>query len=69
MYNLRRVLVIAKERYGVEDFAFHGQRHTFAARLAQSGVDLIKSQNYLVIRISKLASVMLTIALKAYEMW
>jgi integrase len=27
------------ERAGVEDFTFHGLRHTFATRLAQSGVD------------------------------
>jgi integrase len=41
-HNLRRAFVITKERSGVEDFTFHGLRHTFATRLAQSGVDLYK---------------------------
>jgi Site-specific recombinase XerD len=41
-HNLRRALVIAKVRPGIEDFTFHGLRHTFATRLAQSGVDLYK---------------------------
>jgi len=34
--------VIAMERAGIEDFTYHGLRHTFATRLAQSGVDLYK---------------------------
>ena len=41
-HNLRRTFVIAMERAGIEDFTFHGLRHTFATRLAQSGVDLYK---------------------------
>jgi len=41
-HNLRRAFVIAKERSGIEDFTFHGLRHTFATRLAHSGVDLYK---------------------------
>ncbi len=41
-HNLRRAFVIAMERAGIEDFTFHGLRHTFATRLAQSGVDLYK---------------------------
>jgi len=41
-HNLRRAFVIAMERAGIEDFTFHGLRHTFATRLAQSGCDLYK---------------------------
>ena len=41
-HNLRRAFVIAKERAGIEDFTFHGLRHTFATRLAQRGIDLYK---------------------------
>ena len=41
-HNLRRAFVIAMERAGIEDFTYHGLRHTFATRLAQSGVDLYK---------------------------
>lgn len=41
-HNLRRGFVIAMEKAGIEDFTFHGLRHTFATRLAQSGVDLYK---------------------------
>ncbi len=41
-HNLRRAFVTAKERASIEDFTFHGLRHTFATRLAQSGVDLYK---------------------------
>ena len=41
-HNLRRAFVIAMEKAGIEDFTFHGLRHTFATRLAQSGVDLYK---------------------------
>jgi integrase len=41
-HNLRRAFVIAMERAGIEDFTFHGLRHTFATRLAQSGYDLYK---------------------------
>ena len=41
-HNLRRAFVIAMERARIEDFTFHGLRHTFATRLAQSGVDLYK---------------------------
>jgi len=41
-HNLRRAFVIAMEMAGIEDFTFHGLRHTFATRLAQSGVDLYK---------------------------
>ena len=32
----------AMGRAGIEDFTFHGLRHTFATRLAQSGEDLYK---------------------------
>ena len=41
-YNLRRAFVIAMGRAGIEGFTFHGLRHTFATRLAQSGIDLYK---------------------------
>ena len=41
-HNLRRAFVIAMERAGIEDFRFHDLRHTFATRLAQSGIDLYK---------------------------
>ncbi len=41
-HNLRRAFVIAMERAGIKDFTFHSLRHTFATRLAQSGVDLYK---------------------------
>ncbi len=41
-HNLRRAFVIALEKAEIEDFTFHGLRHTFATRLAQSGVDLYK---------------------------
>ena len=41
-HNLRRAFVIAMESAGIEDFTFHGLRHTFATRLAQSGYDLYK---------------------------
>jgi site-specific recombinase XerD len=41
-HNLRRAFVIAMKKAGIEDFTYHGLRHTFATRLAQSGVDLYK---------------------------
>jgi integrase len=41
-HNLRRAFVLAIKRAGIEDFTFHGLRHTFATRLAQSGYDLYK---------------------------
>jgi len=41
-HNLRRAFVIAMERAGTEEFTYHSLRHTFATRLAQSGVDLYK---------------------------
>jgi len=41
-HNLRRAFVIAMGRAGIEGFTFHGLRHTFATRLAQSGEDLYK---------------------------
>ena len=41
-HNLRRAFLIAMEKAGIRDFTFHGLRHTFATRLAQSGVDLYK---------------------------
>jgi len=41
-HNLRRAFVIAMETARIEDFTYHGLRHTFATRLAQSGVDLYK---------------------------
>ncbi|MCP4986068.1 MAG: tyrosine-type recombinase/integrase [Colwellia sp.] len=41
-HGLRRKFVVAMERAEIEDFTFHALRHTFATRLAQSGVDLYK---------------------------
>ena len=41
-HNLRRAFVNAMEKAGIEDFTYHGLLHTFATRLAQSGVDLYK---------------------------
>ena len=41
-HNLRRAFVNAMGRAGIEDFTFHGLRHTFATRLAQSKIDLYR---------------------------
>jgi site-specific recombinase XerD len=41
-HNLRRAFVIAMGKAGIEDFTYHGLRHTFATRLAQSGDDLLR---------------------------
>ncbi len=35
-HNLRRAFVNAMEKAGIEDFTYHGLRHTFATRLAQT---------------------------------
>jgi site-specific recombinase XerD len=40
--RLRVAFKKALEKAGIEDFHFHDLRHTFATRLAQSGVDLLK---------------------------
>jgi integrase len=39
IYTLRSVFEDAIEKAGIHDFRFHDLRHTFASRLAQSGVD------------------------------
>ena len=41
-HNLRRAFVIAMGKADIEDFTYHGLRHTFATRLAQIGYDLYK---------------------------
>ncbi len=38
--NLTRAFYNAMDRAKIEDFKFHDLRHTFATRLAQSGIDL-----------------------------
>jgi len=38
--KLKRAFKLAVEEAEVEDFTFHCLRHTFATRLAQSGVDI-----------------------------
>jgi len=44
---LRRVFTSAAAKADIEDFHFHGLRHTFATRLIQAGVDLYKVQRLL----------------------
>jgi integrase len=39
IYTLRSAFEDAIEKAGIQDFRFHDLRHTFASRLAQSGVD------------------------------
>jgi integrase len=39
IYTLRSAFEDAMEKVGIQDFRFHDLRHTFASRLAQSGVD------------------------------
>ena len=38
--NLMRAFYKARDRAKIVDFTFHDLRHTFATRLAQSGIDL-----------------------------
>ncbi len=46
-HNRRRAFVIAMGKAGIEDFTYHGLRHTFATRLAQSGYELYKISSLL----------------------
>ena len=45
--NLRTMFEKAVKKADVEDFRFHGLRHTFATRLVQSGKDLYQVQSLL----------------------
>ena len=40
--NLRRAFNSALNKVSIENFTFHDLRHTFATRLAQSGIDIYK---------------------------
>ncbi len=40
--NLRRAFYVVLRKAEIENFKFHDLRHTFATRLAQSGIDIYK---------------------------